>query len=355
MRNTDQYFSRIKNDIGDYRSKLKKFRIPNNKKAIIQILNTMLPFLAMWVIMYLCYDRHFYVTCGVGFVNGLFLVRLFAIQHDCGHHSYTSSKTANNLIRDIISLFSAVPGAYWEQVHNFHHANTSGLEQPGRDVGDIPTKTVREYRALSKFRRLKYRLSRSLIVMFIISPIAYFSVVNKIPHFAATVFRKRAWVTVKRCLKDNALLSSVYILCIYFMKWKFVFIQAYLILIFGIIAFWLFYVQHQHEHGYKQWKENLDKTLAAILGATYYKLPKALQWLTGNIGFHPIHHLDSQIPNYHLEQCVEENPELLEHSTTITIKESLKYAKFGLWSEDESKMITFKEEKDLILKLRKVA
>ncbi len=330
----------IKEKLSNWKSLIAKYQIPSTKKAILQMLTTFLPYLAIWILMYLSYNLSVWITIGLAFINAFFLVRIFIIQHDCGHQSFTKSQKANNFIGTICSLFSSIPYKYWAKVHNHHHGHTGQLEE--RDIGDINFLTVKEFKARNKWGRLRYRFFRHPITLFIIVPIFYFTISNRIP----TIKSFRGMVSRIRIsqIKNNLIIITIYTALAFLLGWKqFLVVQLSIICVFSIIAFWFFYVQHTHETSYHTWKENWDFLIASIRGSSYYKLPKLFQWLTGNIGFHHIHHLSSRIPNYNLENCVIENPILNKYANILTFKESLKSMHVKLWDEQRQKMISFKE------------
>ena len=328
----------IVNALKDWKSIISKYQVPNTKKAIIQLITSFGPFIGLWVLMYFSLNWSILLTAALGVINAFFLVRIFIIQHDCGHQSFTKSKQLNNLIGRVCSLFSFIPYRYWAKTHNFHHGHCGQLEV--RDIGDIPTITVKEYQERSAWGRLKYRIWRNPIVTFVIAPIYYFIVSCRYPTFNFGNWKK--WT--KEIVKDNFWITTSYILVGWLVGWqKFLLIQVTLVVLFGIIAFWFFYVQHQHEMSYKQWKKNWQFILSAIKGSTYYKLPKMFHWLTGNIGYHHIHHLSSLIPNYNLEKCFKENAILSKYVTSISFTESLKLMYNKLWHEDQQRMISFTE------------
>ncbi len=330
----------IKSKLANWKSIVAEYQIPDTKKAVFQISNSFLPFLCLWVLMYFAYPVSKWLTLLLSFVNAFFLVRIFIIQHDCGHQSFTASKKANNIIGTLCSLFSSIPYKYWAKVHNHHHGHTGQLEE--RDIGDINFLTVEEFKARNKWGRFKYRFFRHPLTLFVIVPIFYFTISNRVPKvksFKGMVSRIK-WSQVK----NNLLILGCYTSVAYFVGWKpFMFIHLSIVFMFSIIAFWFFYVQHTHETAYHTWKENWDFLLASIRGASYYKLPKMFQWLTGNIGFHHIHHLSSRIPNYNLEKCVRENPILSKYTNIITFKESLSTMQAKLWDEQKQRLISFKE------------
>ena len=337
----------ILDSLKNWRELVSSYKIPDDKKAVFQILNTFIPFVGLWALMYFSLNWSIWITMAIGLVNALFLVRIFIIQHDCGHQSFSSSRKANKFIGKICSCFSSLPFSYWAKIHNFHHGHNGQIEV--WDIGDIPTLTVDKYKQKSWLGKLAYRIWRMPIVTFVIAPIYYFSVANRIPTYTKKM--KNAKRLVTSLIKDNLLIVIVYVALSLLFGWKFLFIQFFLIFTFGIIAFWFFYVQHQHERSYKQLRENWDYLLSAIKGSSYYKLPRVFQWLTGNIGIHHIHHLNSLIPNYNLPKALKDHPILTKYATTISFRESLSLMKHKLWDEVDERMVSFREASRLI-KLR---
>ncbi|MCB0661298.1 MAG: fatty acid desaturase [Saprospiraceae bacterium] len=334
--------SEIKKFLKNWNDIVAEYSTPSVKKATIQILNSFLPFIGLWVLMYFSLDWSYWITLGLAAVNAFFLVRIFIIQHDCGHQSFLRSRNVNNTIGFIASFFSTIPYKYWARSHNYHHAHCGQLEV--RDIGDIEVLTVEEFESLSKAKQIQYRVFRSPIVMFLIGPIWYLGVTLRLPLVDLKGWKK----TYRSQFFSNVYMLLVYALLGTIIGWQeFFMVQVPIIVLFGVIAVWFFYVQHQHEDTYKQWKENWEYLLAAIKGSTHYKLPKLVQWLTGNIGFHHIHHLGPKIPNYNLEKCYNENPVLNKFVTSVTFKESLKCMFNKLWDEEQQKMITFREYKNL--------
>lgn len=328
----------IVENLKNWKDIVKKYQVPDNKKAVVQLLTSFVPYLGLWVLMYFSLDWSIFITIGLGVINAFFLVRIFIIQHDCGHQSFMKSKRWNNVVGYACSVFSGLPYKYWARVHNFHHAHSGVLETI--DIGDIPTLTVREFKKLSSWGRLKYKTWRNPFITFVIAPAYYIGLSNRLPLFRFKNWRKEIW----NQFKNNVLIVGVYILLAYLVGWqRFLFVQLFLVFVFGIIAFWFFYIQHQHEHSYKQWQDNWNYVVSAIRGSSYYKLPKMWQWMTGNIGIHHIHHLSSLIPNYNLEKCMKENTILNKHVTVVTFWESLKMMSHKLWDEERQRMISFRE------------
>ncbi len=328
----------IKQELADWKKIVAKYQRPDSRKAIWQMVNTFGPFLGLWVAMYFALDYSLTLTLGLGVLNAFFLVRIFIIQHDCGHFSFLKSRKANDIIGWACSFFSTIPYSYWSRVHSYHHGHTGQLEH--RDIGDIDFRTVGEYQAMSRWERLRYRIFRNPFVTFGIVPAIYFGIVLRLPRISFPGWKP---VHVKQHINNVALLV-VYVLLASILGWRhFLVIQGSIVLFFGTIAFWFFYVQHQHEETYMRWTERWDYLLAAIRGATFYKLPKVFHFLTGNIGYHHIHHLSSRIPNYHLARCAEENPILQKYVTKVTFWQSLPMMFNKLFDEDTNRMISFRE------------
>lgn len=333
---------KIKEELKNWPKIVGKYQKPKTSKAVGQLLNTFLPFIALWVLMYLSLSISYWLTFGLTIVGGFLMARIFIIQHDCGHNSFTKSKKWNTVIGYFCSFFSTIPFQYWAKTHAYHHSHTGQLEH--RDIGDIDFLTVNEFRKLSKWGKIKYRIFRHPVVLFFVVPIYYLAIAVRIPKISVKSIQKQY---LSQQL-NNLALVGVYLLIAYLVGWKaFFFIHLTTVMFFGIIAFWFFYVQHQHDHSYQQWKDKWDYLLASIKGATYYKLPRLFQWLTGNIGFHHIHHLNHRIPNYNLEKCYNENPVLNKYVTTITFWPSLKMMFNKLWDEERQEMITFRKFKKL--------
>ena len=317
---------------------LKKYAQEHKAKAIIQIINSFLPFLGLWTLMYISLDYSYWITLGLGIINAFFLVRIFIIQHDCGHQSFLRNRKAQKIIGYVCSYFSTIPFNYWSKSHNVHHKHNGQLEM--RDIGDVTTITVEEFKALSRWGKFKYRVYRSPIVMFFIGPVYYLFVHNRIALIKMPTFEKaKKWLVL-----NNFVMLAIFVFFGFLLGWeKFLLVHLTILVLFSIIAIWFFYVQHQHEYTYKQWMKNWDYVTSALKGSTYYKVPRVFNWLTGNIGIHHVHHLNPFIPNYNLKKCIQENPWLNKYTTTINFRESLTLMSNKLWDEAEQRMISFRE------------
>lgn len=317
---------------------IKQYQTPSTKKAIVQIINSFGPFVLVWILMYNLWDNYKWLVFILGLLNAFFLVRIFIIQHDCGHNSFLKSRNWRNSVGYICSLFSFIPYHYWAKSHHFHHNHNGMLEV--RDIGDLNTLTVKEFAALSSVKRFFYRLYRSPFVMFGIIPIYYILIHNRLALIKLPEFKKLKWNLL---LHNVILISCIIGLCL-FLDWKKVLIvHFYVLALFGIIAIWFFYIQHQHEDSYKHWRERWEFIYAAVKGSSYYKLPGIFNWFTGNIALHHIHHLNPAIPNYYLPQSLDSISWINKYTTEITFWQSLKLATHKLWDEQNERMITFGE------------
>jgi acyl-lipid omega-6 desaturase (Delta-12 desaturase) len=318
---------------------VKAYQLPDNRRATWQTITSFAPFLGIWVAMYLLLNVSFWLTLGLAVINAFFLVRIFIIQHDCGHQSFTQSRKANDVLGQVCSYLTFIPYRYWSKSHNFHHGH-NGILWEHRDIGDIDLLTVNEFKVLSRWGKIKYMVYRSAPVMFFIGPIYYILIHNRLP-----LIGMKGWEHAKKALvRHNVVLLAVYATLIIFLGYKaFLLVQLPILVAFGVIAVWFFYVQHQHETTYKQWKERWEYIRAAVQGSSYYKLPRLMHWLTGNIGYHHIHHLNPLVPSYQLARCHKENPILDEVANKLTFWQSLKCIYHKLWDEDQQRMISFRD------------
>ena len=323
---------------------VKQYQVPNPKMAIWQIISSFLPFIGLWTLMYYSLSVSYWLTLGLAIVNAFFLVRIFIIQHDCGHQSFFKSRKVNDVIGFVCSAISLIPYKYWAKSHNFHHGHNGRLEVDIRDIGDMPMLTVEEFRALSPIKKFGYRLYRMPLIFLAIGSVYYVFIHNRF----AFIKQKGFEIAKKSVIWSNLFMITVYTICILlFGLSTFLKIQLPIVMFFGVMAVFAFYIQHQHEHAHKQWKQEWNYVLSALKGSTYWRLPRVFQWLTGNIGLHHIHHLSSLIPSYNLQKCKDENPILQEHITVVTFSESAALFFNKLWDEQQQRMITFREYRAL--------
>lgn len=310
---------------------LAKYQNPHRLKSIWQLVNTLVPYAALWYLMYLSLSVSYWLTLGLAFVAAGLLVRIFIIFHDCGHGSFFKSMKWNNFWGAITSILTFTPYDYWRHEHAQHHAVAGNLDERG--FGDIWTLTVKEYLKSPLWTRIKYRFARNPICLFVIGPVILFFVVHRIPRVAAGEKGARGVHLTNLALVGVAACLSLLI------GWKaYLLIQLPVVVIAASAGVWLFYVQHQFEGVYWERSEGWDYVDEAIKGSSYYQLPKILQWFTGSIGFHHIHHLCPKIPNYFLEKCYRENP-LFQQVKPITLFASLKSLTFRLWDEQQKRLV----------------
>jgi omega-6 fatty acid desaturase (delta-12 desaturase) len=267
------------------------------------------------------------------------LVRLFMIQHDCGHGSFFRSRRANDWLGRGLGVLTLTPYAWWRWSHAMHHATSGNLSRRG--VGDIETLTTREYLALPGWRRLAYRLYRHPLVLFGVGPAYLFLIRHRLPIGGHPARRRESWSSV---LGTNATLATVFAAMAFTVGPR-SFLLAYLpvALLAASAGVWLFYVQHQFEAAYWEAEPRWDVRAAALEGSSFYDLPRALHWVTNNIGFHHIHHLMSRIPSYRLRDCFLQNPELQRGAKRLTLRGSLTCAQLALWDEDKRMLVPFRE------------
>ncbi|WP_018758572.1 fatty acid desaturase [Paenibacillus terrigena] len=323
---------------------LKKEMVPyeksNIKTSMKQILNTILPLVLLWIAAYASLSVSYWLTLPLTIVASGFVIRTFIIFHDCCHQSFFKSRRANDILGTITGVLTLVPYQQWKNSHSIHHATSSNLDKRG--VGDMWVMTVDEYVAAPLMQRIAYRIYRNPIVMLGLGPIFIFVLTYRFNRKGAK--RKERMNTYL----TNVLIVALYALLCWAIGWQaFLLVQVPIIFVSGMLGIWLFYVQHQFEDSYFEHEDEWSYVLAAVEGSSYYKLPKLLQWMTGNIGFHHVHHLSPKVPNYLLEQAHNDTPPL-QHATTITLRTSLQSLRFRLWDEERKTFVSFKQIKHLL-------
>lgn len=302
-----------------------------------QLVNTLLPLLASYYLMYLSLSYSYWATLGLSLLAAGFTIRLFIIQHDCGHMSFFPSRKWNDRLGYFCSFFTVVPYFYWKRQHAMHHTTNGNLDHRGH--GDLAVYTVKEYLEMSPKQRLRYRIYRNPISFVLGGPLVMFFYINRM-WSSPTEYSQRDKRSV--VYTNIAIITSFAFFCWWIGVIPFLKIFLPVLYISSSLGIWLFYIQHQFEHTY--WKPNDEWNFvrAAMQGSSYYELPKVIQWFTGNIGYHHIHHLTPGIPNYRLEKIYKENPEFRD-VYKLTLWSSMKTAFMSVWDENQQRLISFKE------------
>ncbi|MGM9943763.1 MAG: fatty acid desaturase [Lysinibacillus sp.] len=316
------------------------FAKSETRKSIMQIVNTLTPLLIAWTLGFYLLQFSPWLTVACSVVAAGFVVRTFIIFHDCTHGSFFKSKKANDRVGFITGVLTSFPYEKWKREHTIHHATSSNLDKRG--IGDIDMLTVEEYMEKSKLGRLGYRLYRNPLVMFGLGPLFMVLILNRFNRSDAK--KKERINTHLTTLTMAVILGTL----IWLTSWQAVLlVYGVTLFIAGSLGIWLFYIQHTYEDSYFEYDTEWDYVKAAVEGSSYYKLPKLLQWVTGNIGFHHVHHLAPRVPNYHLEAAHESIPPL-QQATTITLTTSLESIRYKLYDTNQRKFVTFKEAEAII-------
>jgi len=317
---------------------------PDTRRSVGQLLTSAIPFALLWYAMLRSLDVGYWLTLLLAVPTTGFMMRLFMIQHDCGHGSFFASRRARDLVGFFIGVLLLTPYEYWRKTHAYHHAHSGDLDFRG--FGDIDTFTVREYLSWSAGKRFAYRVYRHPLLLFTVGPAFHFIVKHRYPWDIP-----RDWTQAWR----SVWLTNLALVVVLGVAWatiglqRFLLVQVPITLMACSLGVWLFYVQHQFEHTYWDRHDEWDYYDASLHGSSYLKLPGPLQWITANIGVHHVHHMSARIPNYKLQQVHDENPEFHE-VTVITARDSWRLIWLTLWDEDERRLIGFKD-----LKRRQVA
>ncbi len=314
-----------------------RFAVPSHARAAFQVANSVAVLLASWWLALWALEFSSLLALAFTFPIAGASIRLFIFQHDCGHGAFLSSQRANDILGSILGVITLTPYHYWKRTHATHHATSGNLEKRG--MGDLETLTVKEYQALTKWQQLGYRLYRNPVVLLGIGAMFHFIVFHRWPTNMGPRWRVERIGVI---LTDIALVALVGTLC-YTIGWeRYLLIQLPATALTTGSGLWLFYVQHQFEGAYWRPSDEWNFEEAGLDGSSYYRMPRILQWFTGNIGIHHVHHLSSKIPNYRLEEAMRETPEL-QSPTELTLLSSLKCGGLKLWDEERRKLVGFRD------------
>jgi omega-6 fatty acid desaturase (delta-12 desaturase) len=320
---------------------LSSYMRPVPALSVTQLAVSFALFAGTWALMYLLLDHAPWLSLLLAVPAAFFLVRLFIIQHDCGHGSFFRSPRLAQLVGGCIGVLTLTPYGYWRKTHAMHHAGSGNLE--ARGFGDVDTLTVDEYLRRPWHRRLAYRVYRHPLVLFGVGAAVHFLIRHRLPTIVP-----RSWKRERRSILLNDLGVAAWVVTMgLLLGWtEFLKVQLPITLLACSVGVWLFYVQHQFEYTYWEHDERWQYAMAAMHGSSYYRLPRALQWLTGNIGLHHVHHLSPRIPNYRLQRVLDDHPELKAFSP-LTLWGSLTTVRLTLWDEAQRRLVGFARVREL--------
>ena len=321
---------------------LARYRNPSAARSVFELIVTAGPFLALWALAWTAWHFNYgLIALALAVPAAAFLVRLFMIQHDCGHGAFFHHRLANDWVGRVIGVLTLTPYDAWKRSHSIHHGTSGNLDKRG--TGDLQTLTVDEYRALPRLRRLAYRLYRNPIVLFGFGPLYMFVWRHRFP-LATKLANWRGWVSP---MATNLGIAAVVIGAMWLVGWKtFLLTQVPITLIAGSIGIWLFFIQHQFDDTVWAAEGKWNVHEAALRGSSYYVLPRVLAWFTANIGIHHVHHLYARIPYYRLPQVLRDQIKLAAVSR-VSLLQSLRCARLALWDDVQQRLITFREARRL--------
>lgn len=321
-----------------WREVLAAYQAPSLSRSILEIALTAAPLALIWVAAWAAalYGL-WWLALLLSIPAAGFLVRLFLVQHDCGHHAFFKHAAANDWVGRAIGILTLTPYDNWRRTHALHHATSGNLDRRG--VGDVTTLTVEEYRALPFWRRLAYRAYRHPLVLFGLGPAYLFFLRHRLPE----VMAREGWKPWLSAMSSNAIIAALVVAAIWAGGWKaLLLVHAPTMLLAASIGVWLFYVQHQFEHTSWARQGAWSQPEAALHGSSYYDLPMPLRWLTANVGVHHVHHVSSRIPFYRLPKVLRDHPELKQIGR-VTLIDSVRSVALSLWDETNKRLVSFSE------------
>ncbi len=319
---------------------LDRFKLPANGRAALELAITLVPFVGLWTLTYVALTQErFWLAVPLAVLCSGFVVRLFLIQHDCGHRAFFASKRANDWTGRVLGVLTLTPYDHWRRTHAMHHATHGNLGRRG--VGDVDTLTVSEYLSRTRWTRLRYRLYRNPLVMFGIGPTYVFLVTNRFP----VGFVRSGWRPWLSTMGTNLAIVAIAGALIYAIGLRaFLLVHVPVLLLAAMAGVWLFYVQHQFEHSYWVEGSQWNARDAALRGSSHYDLPPVLRWFSANIGVHHVHHLSSGIPFYRLPDVLRAYP-MLRAVNRLKLLESFACARLTLWDERLGRLVRFADLK----------
>ncbi len=311
----------------------------DDKKAWLQVINTIVPFVALWYLAYQAYLTSFWLGFPISLLNAGFLIRLFIIMHDCGHGTLFKSTFSRNLVGHIAGWLHLTPYSQWSNDHAIHHNTSGNLDKKRKAGNNIWTITTQEYSQMPPLEKFNYRFQRHPVTMLLINPIVYYFILMRLyqPHDGSKEKRSVLYTNLFIAIVTPVLCLTI--------GWKaFLAVHLPTTFIAQMTGFYFFYVQHQYENAYWKRNEEWDYFEASMKGSSFFKLPKILQWFTASIGYHHIHHLCHLIPNYNLQKCHEEN-KLFQNPVELSLLDSLKCFNLHIYDESTKELISFREYK----------
>jgi acyl-lipid omega-6 desaturase (Delta-12 desaturase) len=329
---------RVPAGIADWNRLLRPYAAPATWASLMQLVTTLgLLFCSFGAMLMVDHHIGYWAALGLAPLPGLLLVRAFIIQHDCGHGSFFRRRWACDWVGRTLGVLTLTPYQWWKRDHDRHHASSSDLSRRG--FGDIDTLTVDEYRGLSAWRRVGYRLYRQPVVMFAVGPLYQFLIRHRLPIGLA----KGDGKSLISILTTNLAVAGLFALGGWFLGFgRFSALWLPVMAVAATVGVWMFYVQHQFETTYWARTDEWSFVAAALRGCSYYKLPRPLEWVTGSIGYHHIHHLSARVPNYRLKSCYRDI-EALRTAATVTFRQSLACARLALWCERRQRLMSFRD------------
>ena len=325
-------------DAGRWTRILNSYRAPNHVRSVAELTVTALPLVTLWTAAWFTFSLgHCWASFLIAIPAAGFLLRLFMIQHDCGHGTFFADRLANDWVGRVIGVLTLTPYDWWRRTHAIHHATTGNLDRRG--IGDVDTLTVREYQARPWWGRLKYRLYRHPLIIFGLGPAYLFLLQHRLP----VGLMRSGWQPWASTMATNLAIALLVGALTWFIGIKaFLLVHLPITLLAATTGVWLFYVQHQFEQTAWERDERWNLHQAALYGSSHYDLPLLLRWFTANIGIHHVHHLCSRIPYYRLPLVLRDHPEL-RGVGQITLLQSFRCVRLVLWDEAQCRLVSFRE------------